>query len=452
MKEKHFWKRVVVIFCLLSLCISGLSKSEVYAATKKKISKTTITGIKDKTYNGKKITQSVVVKDGKKVLKLGKDYTLTYTNNKSVGTAKVTITGKGNYTSAVSKSFEIKPKKCSLSQVKQENNKIQLSWGKNASAGGYQVYIKQDKDEYKNLVTLNDMEILDYTVEGATEGIYYFKIRAFKKVKGKIYYGAFSNEVKISFKITKGTIEVPETTDSSMDAPKNIKLGETLENPAIKNDLTIMWDYDTNYLGSFYVAYYDSNDNLLSDYECSAMKNEGQCYIDIRYLQERINDYTIKTIVIAPVYYDENNNYKRNVGKAVVYNCNIEINVESKETLTAILKPVSWGQDNCNGINLPGTYEANNCYNYITNYKVKDSLTEKGYYMASMSLRDKVNEKGKIEIPCYTDDEQDGMTSTQRALDSNTGKRICIYSDLQIIDINQVSITANIHELNIVQE
>lgn len=41
-------------------------------------------------------------------MKNGTDYTVSYSNNTKVGTAKVTITGKGNYTGSVSKTYSIK--------------------------------------------------------------------------------------------------------------------------------------------------------------------------------------------------------------------------------------------------------------------------------------------------------------------------------------------------------
>lgn len=50
------------------------------------------------TYNGKEQEPEISVKIGKTILVKGTDYTVTYANNKEVGTATVTITGKGNYT------------------------------------------------------------------------------------------------------------------------------------------------------------------------------------------------------------------------------------------------------------------------------------------------------------------------------------------------------------------
>lgn len=66
-----------------------------------------ISAIPDQTYTGKEITPAVTVKDGTKTLKKDVDYTVAYSNNIKVGTATVTITGKGEYTGTATKTFQI---------------------------------------------------------------------------------------------------------------------------------------------------------------------------------------------------------------------------------------------------------------------------------------------------------------------------------------------------------
>lgn len=70
-----------------------------------------IKGITDKTYTGKAIIQSPDVKIEGSNLEEGTDYTISYENNTNAGTATVIITGKGNYTGTVEKTFTIAPKK-----------------------------------------------------------------------------------------------------------------------------------------------------------------------------------------------------------------------------------------------------------------------------------------------------------------------------------------------------
>ena len=77
------------------------------------ISNATVT-VADQTYaGGKELKPSPTVKLNGKTLKSGRDYTVSYANNKNVGTATITITGKGNYTGTKKATFKIvkKPKK-----------------------------------------------------------------------------------------------------------------------------------------------------------------------------------------------------------------------------------------------------------------------------------------------------------------------------------------------------
>lgn len=72
-----------------------------------------INQIPDQTYTGKNITftpAQLKVYYGLTELKPGTDYTVKYKNNKTVGTATVTVTGKGNYTGQDVAEFNILPK------------------------------------------------------------------------------------------------------------------------------------------------------------------------------------------------------------------------------------------------------------------------------------------------------------------------------------------------------
>jgi uncharacterized protein YjdB len=59
------------------------------------------------TYDGKAKQPAVTVKSGSRTLVSGTDYSVSYKNNTNAGTATVTVTGKGNYTGSVSKTFTI---------------------------------------------------------------------------------------------------------------------------------------------------------------------------------------------------------------------------------------------------------------------------------------------------------------------------------------------------------
>jgi len=77
-------------------------------------------------YTGKTISPAVSVMLGTKKLVKGTDYTVSYTANKEVGKATITVTGKGNYKGTVKKYFNIKPATPKLS-LRQNTRKIRLN-------------------------------------------------------------------------------------------------------------------------------------------------------------------------------------------------------------------------------------------------------------------------------------------------------------------------------------
>ena len=71
------------------------------------ISKATISSIENQIFTGKAIAPKPTVKLGSTTLVWKTDYTLSYKNNTKVGTATITITGKGNYAGTKSTTFKI---------------------------------------------------------------------------------------------------------------------------------------------------------------------------------------------------------------------------------------------------------------------------------------------------------------------------------------------------------
>ena len=78
-----------------------------WSLTAKSVDASMIAEIPSASYTGKQITPMPEVKDGEKELTSGTDFTYSYSNNQYVGTATVTITGKGNYQGAANKGFAI---------------------------------------------------------------------------------------------------------------------------------------------------------------------------------------------------------------------------------------------------------------------------------------------------------------------------------------------------------
>lgn len=75
------------------------------------ITKAAVKKIADQYYTGKVLKPSLAITYGGSSLKAGQDYVVSYKNNTKIGTATVTVEGKGNYTGERSVTFKITVKK-----------------------------------------------------------------------------------------------------------------------------------------------------------------------------------------------------------------------------------------------------------------------------------------------------------------------------------------------------
>ncbi|MBR1833127.1 MAG: fibronectin type III domain-containing protein [Ruminiclostridium sp.] len=164
--------------------------------TSKAISSLSFSSISSKAYTGKAIKPSVTVKDGTKTLVKGTDYTLSYKNNKNIGTATVTITGKGSYTGTKSLTFKIIPAKATLT-AKKSNGKYALSWKKVTGITKYQIQYSTDSGKtYKTAGTVSSGKT-SAALKLDTSKSYTFRIRSYKTVDGKKYYSSWSKTVTV---------------------------------------------------------------------------------------------------------------------------------------------------------------------------------------------------------------------------------------------------------------
>ena len=85
--------------------------SWTFTITAKSIEDCTVSDIPGQTHTGKALTPDITVKDGSRTLVKGTDYDVVYSDNIEVSTAdkpaKAVVTGKGNYTGSVQKTFMI---------------------------------------------------------------------------------------------------------------------------------------------------------------------------------------------------------------------------------------------------------------------------------------------------------------------------------------------------------
>lgn len=179
-----------------------------------------------------------------------KDYIVEYSNNINVGTATVTVTGKGNYTGIITKTFTInsvpsvednpsvdkpsvekpstndknnttdKPSTNDKNNVVDKNpstsvtvntvkglkqkavyktNAITLTWSKVANATGYEIYrATKSNGKYVKIGTTTKAPFINKSLKAGT--MYYYKVRAYKTVNGVKTYGAYSGVIKAQTK------------------------------------------------------------------------------------------------------------------------------------------------------------------------------------------------------------------------------------------------------------
>jgi len=169
-----------------------------FGIVKANVKKAKITGIVAKQYTGKATKQSVkVIYNGRK-LTINKDYVISYRNNKSIGTASVTIKGSGNYTGTVTKKYKINPKAPTLKKLtKVKSNNVKITYKKVSKATGYIIYYSnKEKGTYKKLAAVKSIN--SYTTKKLKRGnTYYIKIVAVRKVNSTSYRSKASNIKRI---------------------------------------------------------------------------------------------------------------------------------------------------------------------------------------------------------------------------------------------------------------
>ncbi len=88
--------------------LTGSNATKSFVITPKALEDSMVAAITDQTYTGNKIEPALSLSYlNDESMVAGTDYTVVYASNTNVGTATVTITGKGNYTGDVSTTFEI---------------------------------------------------------------------------------------------------------------------------------------------------------------------------------------------------------------------------------------------------------------------------------------------------------------------------------------------------------
>lgn len=217
-----------------------------------KIDELAVSGIKDKEYTGKPVTQNIVIKNGNVVLDEGTDYTVTYSANTKVGTVEVTITGTGSYTGEIKKSFVIAPAKQQIQKLETRFKGFFIDWAQKGSATGYEIEYSSNadfKDSTVKKLTANKPDTL--TISGLTAGNkYYVRVRSYANVGENVYYGAWSDSKNITtakYDITKSAISgISTKTYTGKNITQSVKVkynGKTLKSGT---DYTVSYSSNKN--------------------------------------------------------------------------------------------------------------------------------------------------------------------------------------------------------------
>ncbi len=194
------------------LKVTGYKYGEFYASTgnyallidtKVSIKNATASLSEYRTYTGKLIQPSVTVKYNGTILRKGKDYELSYKNNKSVGTATIVIKGKGNYIGTKKIKFYITPKKATITKAQNRKKRtVTLKWKRDKNVSGYEIYRSVKKNVgYIKVKEISKNKTVSFIDKNLKKGrTYYYKVRSYKKLKGSIYYGPNSKEKAVKIK------------------------------------------------------------------------------------------------------------------------------------------------------------------------------------------------------------------------------------------------------------
>jgi subtilisin family serine protease len=146
-------------------------------------------------YKGKKCKPAVTVKNVDEGY-----YTVSYKNANSIGTATVVVRGYDNYTGTCRIDYTIKPDEVTVSTVKNTSKGIKLTWKNVTGNPRYSVYRKTKGGKWVKLTDVSAGKT-SYTDKSAKAGkLYYYRVRAYKKVNGKIYYSSWSEKVSCKAK------------------------------------------------------------------------------------------------------------------------------------------------------------------------------------------------------------------------------------------------------------
>ena len=224
--------------------------SKNFTITKRAMAGGTVSVASSVSFTGSNITPSVTVKVAGRTLTSGTDYTVSYSNNKNVGTSNVYVYGKGNYSGSLSAKFDIVPAKQQIQKLETKYKGFYIDWAQKGSATGYDVEYSVNSNmsgAVSKHLTANKPDTL--TVSGLSgDKTYYVRVRSYTNVNGKVYYGAWSDVKSIKTAnndITKASVSGISTkafTGKAITQNVTVKVGNTV----LKNGTDYTVSYSNN--------------------------------------------------------------------------------------------------------------------------------------------------------------------------------------------------------------
>jgi len=209
------------------------------------MSKTTVSKIKDQYCTGSAITPAFTVKNGKKTLVAGADYTVSYKNNQAIGTATIILTGKGNYSGEKKVTFKIKGYDIKKAKVTGIPKSMEYTGGAitTASSGW---------GETPTLTMAIDKE--EKTLTPGTDYTITYQKNSDKGTASIIFTGKnrFTGTLKKTFKINAYDIKVDSSNKvtTSMSSAQLYAKGGSKPKPVVKFGTTVLVegkDYTLSY-------------------------------------------------------------------------------------------------------------------------------------------------------------------------------------------------------------
>ncbi|MBR3948402.1 MAG: fibronectin type III domain-containing protein [Clostridia bacterium] len=348
-----------VILMMSTLCLP--------ASAAKSISKATVS-VASAIYTGKTLKPKVTVKLSGKTLS-SKYYTVSYKNNKNIGKATVTVKGKNGYSGSVKKNFSIVPAKVTGVKVTPDTESAKVSWKSVKGATHYRVDLYTGGKWVKKATT-SKLSAEISGLSGYTS--YYFRVRAYKKVSGTYYTGAYSSSVK---------------TTTKLPAPTNVKATST------ESSITLQWSKVSK--ANYYQIW------LYEDGEAIATKTTSKTKYTFKSLDTG-KKYTLK--VRGYVKKGETRTYGAYAGKVTVYTKIAPVTSLRVSDINTESALISWKASNgadsytvtlkdAAGKETKYTAESNSCKVSSLSPATLYTVTVKAYDASTKTYSDGVTEK-----------------------------------------------------------